>query len=119
MHPDRQKQWQEILHLTQQMRELAIPNQTLNDLSADTESAKQPWKIITSIETQRFKLLERFFATAATEDEITQIEAGIRLINQSDRELAALGSKIQQEIAAVFSKNTAGQRAVSAYSNHE
>jgi len=119
VHPQRQKQWQEILQLTHQMLELAIPNKTLNDLTADEESAKQPWQVISGIETQRLKLLERFFATAPTEDEITEIEEGIRLINQSDQELAALGSKIQQEIAAVFSKNTAGQRAVSAYSNHE
>jgi len=119
MHAQRQKQWQEILHLTQQMHELAVPNQSLNDISADEDSAKQPWQVITGIETQRFKLLEQFFATTPSDDEITEIEAGVRLINQSDKELAAFAEKMQQEIAAVFSKNTAGQRAVSAYSNHE
>jgi len=119
MKPDRQKQWQEILLLTQQMRELAVPNQTLNDLSADAESAKQPWQVITSIETQRFKLLQHFFTNAPSEDEIAEIEEGILLINQSDQDLANLAAKMQQEIASVFSKSAAGQRAVSAYSNHE
>jgi len=119
MNPQRQKQWQEILRLTQQMCELAVPNQALNDLSADEESAKQPWQTITEIETQRFKLLQHFFENNPTEDELVEIEDGIRLINESDQKLANIAAQMQNEIAAVFSKNTAAQRAVSAYSDHE
>jgi len=114
----RQQQWQTILQLTQQMRELAVPNESLTDLSVDEEYAKQPWQAISDIESSRLTLINDFFSEPVVESDAQEIADGIRQIQSVDSELFVISKNIQKEIGATFSKMGNGQRAVSAYSNN-
>lgn len=119
MSPQRQKQWQHILQLTQQMRDLAVPNESLTDLSVDDEYAKQPWQSISEIEGIRFQLLEQFFEKEPETDEVGEIAEGIKKIQATDSELSNISQTIKNEIGTVFSRLGNAQRAASAYSSNK
>ena len=118
MTDKRQQQWQTILQMTQQMRELAVPNESLTDLSVDEEYAKQPWQAISDIESLRLTLIKDFFSQPVAESEAPDIAKGIRQIQSIDRELFIISKNIQKETAKVFSRIGNAQQAVSAYSNN-
>jgi len=118
MSDKRQQQWQTILQMTQQMRELAVPNESLTDLSVDEEYAKQPWQAISDIESSRLTLIKDFFSQPVAENDAPEIAEGIRQIQSVDSELFVISKNIQKEIGATFSKMGNAQRAVSAYSNN-
>ncbi len=118
MNQQRQEQWQAILQMTQQMRELALPNESLADLSVDEEYAKQPWQAITELELTRFSLLNEFFSKETAIEEAVEIADGISQIQAVDKELFSISQNIQKEIGATFSKLGNAQRAVNAYSSN-
>ncbi|MDH5426066.1 MAG: hypothetical protein OEY29_13850 [Gammaproteobacteria bacterium] len=115
----RQQQWQLILRLTEQMRGLAMPNESLTDLSVDDDYAKQPWQSIADIESQRFQLLQQFFATEPAADEVSVIAEGIKSIQATDLELSRISQKIKNETASVFSRISNAQHVASAYSSNK
>lgn len=118
MSDERQQQWHTILQMTQQMRELAVPNESLTDLSVDEEYAKQPWQAISDIESSRLTLIKDFFSQPVAESDASEIAEGIRQIQSVDSELFIISKNIQKEIGSTFSKMGNAQRAVSAYSNN-
>ncbi|MCK4709672.1 MAG: flagellar protein FliT [Gammaproteobacteria bacterium] len=118
MDKQRQDTWQQILQMTQQMRELAVPNKSLADLSIDEEYAKQPWLAITELESTRSGLLNEFFSIEASAEDAVKIAEGISQIQALDKELFIISQNIQKEIGATFSKLGHAQRAVSAYSSN-
>lgn len=117
MNAQRQKQWQKILFMTQQMRELAVPNDSLTDLSVDEEYAKQPWQAITQLETDRLDLLKNFFADNIPPEDASEIAEGIKQVQLIDQQVFAISSSIQKDISSVFSKLGNAQRAAAAYTN--
>jgi Flagellar protein FliT len=118
MNEQRQAQWQKILQITQEMRELAVPNELLADLSADEEYAKQPWLAITELESTRSDLLNKFFSKETAVEEAAEIADGIRQIQAIDKELFDISQNIQKEIGTSFSKLGNAQRAIAAYSDN-
>lgn len=118
MQKERQQQWQEILKLTQRMRELAIPNQSLSDLSVDAEYAKQPWKEIAEIDSHRLNLIKDFFSEAISEEDAKNVADGIQKVQDIDKELLQVSQLIQKETGVVFSDLGNGQQAVAAYKNN-
>lgn len=116
MNEPRQAQWQKILQITQQMRELAVPNEALTDLSVDEEYAKQPWLAITELEITRSDLLNEFFSQQVATEEVIEIQNDIKKIQKIDKELFSISQNIQQKIGSTFIKLGDAQRAVTAYS---
>lgn len=119
MDEPRKSLWLKILKLTQEMRELAVPNQSLTDLSVDAELAKQPWQAITELELLRSSLLNEFFSKEASVDEVEQIKDGIAKIQTIDNELSDIGQQLQNEIGNTFNKLGNAQRAVTAYTDNK
>ena len=111
----RQQQWQKILKLTQRMRELGVPNETLLDLSVDAEYARQPWKTIAEMDNQRLSLLKAFFSETITAEDAAEVADGIQQIQLIDKELLEVSQAIQKEIGVVFSRLGNAQQAVAAY----
>lgn len=118
MDQQRQQQWQKILQLTQQMRELAVPNESLSDLAVDDEYAKQPWHAISELESSRMNLLKAFFSKQIETENAKEVAEGISHIQSVDKELFNISQSIQKEIGGVFSKINEAHRAVSAYSSN-
>ena len=118
MTTKRQQQWQSILQMTQQMRQLAIPNESLTDLSVDEEFASQPWQDISDIESSRLALIKDFFSQPVLENDAQEIAEGIRQMQSIDNDLFIISKNIQKETAKVFSSLGNAQRAVSAYSDN-
>ncbi|MDH5517312.1 MAG: hypothetical protein OEY36_05785 [Gammaproteobacteria bacterium] len=118
MNPQRQQQWQTILQLTQQMRQLAVPNESLADLALDEEYAKQPWLAISKLEHSRLALLKQFFSDQVSTDEAAEVAQGIATIQALDLQLLTISQTIKNEIGAVFSRIGDAQHAISAYSNN-
>lgn len=106
-----------ILNLTQQMRELAVPNESLADLSVDEEYAKQPWHAISELERQRLDLLKDFFSLKTDAADSQEVAEGIQLIQDADRELTKISFNIRQQISRTFNKMGDAQRAATAYSD--
>ena len=118
MEQQRQQQWQEILQLTQQMRELAVPNESLSDLAVDDEYAKQPWHAISELEGSRMALLKAFFSKQVETENAREVAEGINHIQSIDKELFIISQSIQKEIGGVVSKISGAQRAITAYSSN-
>lgn len=118
MNQQRQQQWQAILQMTQQMRQLAVPNESLADLAVDEEYVKQPWQKIAELDHSRLALLKNFFSTQINTEEASEVAEGIEKIQAIDHELLDISQSIQNEIGNVFSKLGDAQRAISAYSSH-
>lgn len=117
MNSQQTQRWQTILKLTQQMRELAVPNESLADLSVDEEYAKQPWHAISELERQRLDLLKDFFSSKTEPVDTKKIAEGIQLIQDTDSELTKISLDIRQQISRTFNKMGNAQRAASAYSD--
>lgn len=119
MDEPRKSQWLKILKLTQNMWELAVPNQSLTDLSVDAELAKQPWQAISELELIRSSLLKEFFAKETAVDEVDEIKQGILKIQEIDNGLFLIAQKFQNEIGSTFSNLGNAKRAVNAYTDNK
>lgn len=123
MDSAQRQQWQTILKLTQQMRELAVPNQKLAELSVDEAAAdhnwaKQPWQAISALELERLQLLKDFFSNKADSADTETIAEGIAQIQAIDKELLLISQQIQKDIGQSFSRLGNSQRAASAYASN-
>ncbi|MDH5392550.1 MAG: flagellar protein FliT [Gammaproteobacteria bacterium] len=118
MKPQRQQQWQAIIQLTQKMRQLAVPNESLSDLAVDEEYAKQPWQRIAELDHSRLALLKKFFASPVSTEEAGELAEGIKQIQSIDHELLNISQSIKNEIGTVFSKIGDAKHAISAYSSN-
>jgi len=118
MNAQQQEQWQTILMLTQQMRELAVPNEKLADLSVDDEYAKQPWQAISKLELERLQLLKDFFSTTPDANDSQLIAEGIQTIQKTDQKLVSISQRIQKDLGKSFSRLGDSQRAASAYASN-
>lgn len=118
MNAEQQQKWQSVLKLTQQMRELAVPNEKLADLSVDSEYAKQPWQAISKLELERFELLKSFFSDQLEAGDREQIAEGISQIQSIDQELVLISQRIQKDLGKTFSRMGNSQRAASAYASN-
>ena len=118
MKAQQQQQWHTILKLTAQMRELAVPNEKLADLSVDDEYAKQPWQAISKLELERLQLLKDFFSIAPDANDSQIIEEGIQTIQNIDQELVSISQRLQKDLGRTFSRMGDSQRAASAYASN-
>jgi len=118
MNAQQQEQWQTILKLTQQMRELAVPNEKLADLSVDAEYAKQPWQAISRLELERLQLLKDFFSNKPDANDRESIAEGIQTIQSIDQELVSISQRIQKDLGKTFARMGDSQRAASAYASN-
>lgn len=118
MNPQQQQQWQEILKLTEKMRELAKPNDSLADLSVDEEYARQPWHAISELDKKRLTLLQAFFSSGVSSSDREEIEKDIEHIQQSDAEVRSIGQAIQKEVGRSFSKLGHAQYVASTYASN-
>lgn len=118
MNEQRLAQWQNILLLTQKMRELAVPNELLTDLSVNEETSKEPWQAITELEKERSTLLNDFFSQEVNQDEVLEIAEGIKQVQIIDKELFSIGKNLKNEIGRSFTKLGNAQRAITEYSQN-
>jgi len=118
MNAQQQEQWRTILKLTQQMRELAVPNEKLADLSVDKEYAKQPWQAISKLELERLQLLKDFFSVQPDANDSQMIAEGIQKIQTVDQDLVSISQRLQKDLGKSFSRIGNSQRAASAYASN-
>jgi len=96
----REFQWQNIMQMTEQLREL---------------SAQEDWQKMNKVSTQRQIKLEHFFATKVAENEVELVANGIRQILHSDQVLMQISQKQKQEVSLEVQKISSGRQAVKAY----
>ncbi|RDH84698.1 MAG: hypothetical protein DIZ80_04320 [endosymbiont of Galathealinum brachiosum] len=99
----RQQQWKNILQMTD----------TLHQLSAD-----ENWQAMLELETERFGELEDFFSTPVLEEDVGEVEKGIRQMLKSDELLKQHSTRQQQTISDEVKKISTGRKVVDAYNKH-
>lgn len=119
MNKKRQLLWNKIIELSTQMQSLALPNQSLADLSVDEAHASQPWKAISALEKERGLLLTDFFSKKVLPDEISEVHDCITQLQKIDSHLYSISQNIKNEITDKFKKVAAVNRAVSAYTENQ
>ena len=100
--PQRQQQWQQIMHLGQQMVELA---------------AVEEWQKIADIGADRQAKLQAFFQDPVSAEEAAEIAEGIQRLLESDRQLAETGLRARQKVMGAIHDMVSGRKAVAAYND--
>ena len=100
MSSERQRQWQSILDMTEQMQKLSI---------------EDDWPAVQSMELERKKIMEAFFAVPVGEDDSETIAQGIRDIMASDQFLMKVGEDVQAELGQSLRKINTSRKAINAY----
>ncbi len=96
----RQRQWQSILQMTEQLQQLLVD---------------ENWQAMNELSTQRQAGLENFFSTAVSVDEAEEVAQGIRKILQSDQRLMHVGRVHQVEMSDAVKKISGTRKAIRAY----
>jgi len=96
----RETQWQNIMQMTEQLREL---------------STQEDWQKMNEVSTQRQIKLEHFFASSVAESEVELVAEGIQKILHSDQILMQISQKQKQQISSEVQKISSGRQAVKAY----
>lgn len=104
MPQQRHQQWQNILQITEQLRQL---------------SADENWLAMTELESERHTKLEDFFSTPVSDAEAEEVALGIRQMLESDKQLIQMGQLQQKEMSDGVQKINTGKRAIKAYSHFQ
>lgn len=97
---DRQQQWQNILQLTGQLKQM----------SADAD-----WEAMPELESKRQLLLKDYFAQAVSAEEAESIALDIQVIMQANQQMIQQGHTRQGELIGAVKQFSTNRKAISAY----
>ena len=100
---DRQQQWQNILQVSQQLKQMTV---------------EEDWESMTELEMERQQLLKDYFADLISTDDAMKVTAEIEQIQQMmsiNEELINQGRAKQLELANAVQELSANRQAINAY----
>lgn len=115
MQKQKLERWQEIEKISQEMRDLAVANQSLANSSVGQVLVEQPWQEISSLDLKRIELLKQFFSIPANENESEFLTQRIKRVLEMDLEVITISLSLKKGISKTFAKIGCQQRAAVAY----
>jgi len=97
---DRKQQWQNILQITQQLKQMF---------------ADEDWESMTSLEAQRQTMLKGYFATPVSPTEAEDIASEIKQMLHINNEIIQSGQSKQSELSSSALKLSGNRQAIHAY----
>jgi len=97
---DRKQQWQNILQLTQQLKQMF---------------ASEEWESMSSLEAQRQQMLKDYFETPVSPAEAEDIASEIKQMLHTNNEIIQGGQSKQSELSSSASQLSSNRQAIHAY----
>jgi len=97
---DRKQQWQNILHLTQQLKQMFIDEE---------------WESMTALESKRQEMLKDYFETPVSPSEAEEIAFEIKQMLHINKDIIEGGQAKQSELGSSAQTLSSNRQAIHAY----